>query len=65
MPRKVERLTGAAVPKAAREVELPVCPSCGTVGKQPNQTDTRFFCRGGRDNPHKKVAMVPVLYRSK
>lgn len=66
MSRKVEPLRGKDVPRAAREVELPVCPACGTVGKQPRQGDGgRAWCVGPRGETHKKTTMVPVLYRAK
>ena len=66
MSRKVERLSGKDVPEAAREVELPVCPICGTVGKQPSQgTPGKFFCVGPKGGTHKKTAMIPAVYRAK
>jgi hypothetical protein len=57
-------LTGEAVPERAREVVLPVCGECGTVGRQPGQGTAAAFCVGPREARHKRVKMQPVTYRA-
>jgi hypothetical protein len=45
------------------EVELPVCPRCGRVGKQPGATRISFSCSGGVKTPHPRTAMVARRFR--
>jgi len=46
----------------SQAVELPVCPICGLVGRQPgHNSKTKYFCAGA--NPqHKRVTMKLVRY---
>ncbi|MGH7215020.1 MAG: hypothetical protein ACREIT_09685 [Tepidisphaeraceae bacterium] len=45
------------------EVELPVCPRCGRVGKQPRATRISFSCTGAAKTPHPRTAMVVRRFR--
>lgn len=49
--------------KTRREVELPVCPECGAVGKNLGGGQLTFSCNGGRENPHKRTKMISKRFR--
>lgn len=47
-----------------REVELPVCPTCGRVGLQPVGGGVKYACTGGMGaDHHKRVSMVRKTFR--
>jgi hypothetical protein len=44
-------------------VELPVCPTCGRVGKLPVHITRRDWCNGGLgDKHHRAIKMVPRVF---
>lgn len=47
------------------QVELPVCPECGQVGKLPFADGLKGFCVGAAEKgtAHKKQRMVPVVFK--
>jgi hypothetical protein len=45
-----------------REVELPVCPQCGHVGKRP-AGNYKGYCIGKAGQNHKRLRMTPVRFR--
>jgi hypothetical protein len=47
----------------ALECELPVCPRCGLIGKQPTNASTKNYCVGPTKERHEKVAMEARLFR--
>jgi len=64
MERFTEHMNGTPVPEAARSVELPVCPECGLVGKQPGGARTSYACTGPAGASHKRTSMKLVEYRA-
>lgn len=47
-----------------RTVTLPVCPTCGWIGKQPHGVHKgRQLCVGPKGAVHKQAKMVPKLFR--
>lgn len=44
-------------------VELPVCPSCGHVGKLPQRGKFKSYCTGPAGATHKRVQMEPRTFR--
>lgn len=53
----------AAVQPLTLEVELPVCPRCGTVGRQPGKKGTGYQCIGPTGGSHKKTRMILRRFR--
>lgn len=45
------------------EVELPVCPTCLNIGKQPGQSPMQFDCTGPAGAIHKRAKMSKRLFR--
>lgn len=57
-------ITTANLPENAKEVELPVCPVCGLVGRKPGPTSLNNSCVGPQGEGHKRVHMQLVTYRA-
>jgi hypothetical protein len=58
------RLALEDVPERARTVELPVCPVCGNIGKQPGNYTIAYRCRGPEGEIHKVIQMKWVRYEA-
>lgn len=50
----------AAMPEP---VELPVCPKCGHVGKNPGGSYMTYACVGAEGERHRRTRMVRMMFQ--
>lgn len=55
-------ITTLNLPASAREVELPVCPECGQIGKQPGSPTTSYYCTGPVGDGHPRASMQEIRF---
>lgn len=55
-------ITTATIPENATSVELPVCPICGLIGRNPGPNSLASSCVGPQGNGHKRTHMQMVRF---